>query len=173
MPRRVYTYQAEMGWGPLNLLVTIGAAFFFLSFVLFLWNAVTSLRAGAPAGDNPWDAGTLEWATSSPPSPQNFDRIPFVTHREPLWAQRDALTVVAGLAVDHREVLVTSVTEARPDLRETSPAPSIWPFVSAIAVGATFIASIFTPWGVVWGAAPVGVALICWFWPKGAPEDEE
>ncbi|MDB5570152.1 MAG: cytochrome c oxidase, subunit [Hyphomicrobiales bacterium] len=173
MPRRVYAYQAEMGWGPLNLLVTIGAAFFFLSFVLFLWNAVTSLRAGAPAGDNPWDAGTLEWATSSPPSPQNFDRIPFVTHREPLWAQRDALTVVAGLAVDHREVLVTSVTEARPDLRETSPAPSIWPFVSAIAVGATFIASIFTPWGVVWGAAPVGVALICWFWPKGAPEDEE
>jgi cytochrome c oxidase subunit I+III len=75
--------------------------------------------------------------------------------------------------VNYREVLVSTVTEARPDLRETSPQPSIWPLLSALAVGGTFLGSIFTPWAVVWGAIPVGLALICWFWPKGTPEDEQ
>jgi cytochrome c oxidase subunit I len=173
MPRRVYTYQPEMGWSTLNLVVSIGALIFFLSFVVFLWNALRSLRSGTLAGDNPWDAPTLEWATTSPPSPQNFDRIPVVTSREPLWAERDGLPVVAGIAVNYREVLVSTVTDARPDLRETSPQPSIWPLLSALAVGGTFLASIFTPWAVVWGAIPVGVALICWFWPKGTREDEQ
>jgi cytochrome c oxidase subunit I+III len=172
MPRRVYTYQPEMGWGDLNLVVSIGAAFFFLSFVVFLWNVLSSLRGGAPAGDNPWDAGTLEWATSSPPPPQNFDRIPFVASREPLWAERVTLPVVTGLAVDHRELVVSTVTEARPDLRESSPDPSIWPLLAALAVGATFIGSIFTPWAVVWGTPPIALALIGWFWPKGNKEDE-
>jgi cytochrome c oxidase subunit I len=173
MPRRVYTYQPEMGWSTLNLVVSIGALIFFLSFVVFLWNALRSLRSGTLAGDNPWDAPTLEWATTSPPSPQNFDRIPVVTSREPLWAERDGLPVVAGIAVNYREVLVSTVTDARPDLRETSPQPSIWPLLSALAVGGTFLGSIFTPWAVVWGAIPVGLALICWFWPKGTPEDEQ
>jgi cytochrome c oxidase subunit I len=173
MPRRIYTYQPEMGWSTLNLVVSIGALIFFLSFVVFLWNALRSLRSGTLAGDNPWDAPTLEWATTSPPPPQNFDRIPVVTSREPLWAERDSLPVVVGVAVNYREVLVSTVTEARPDLRETSPQPSIWPLLSALAVGGTFLASIFTPWAVVWGAIPVGVALICWFWPKGTREDEQ
>jgi cytochrome c oxidase subunit I len=173
MPRRVYTYQPEMGWGTLNLVVSIGALIFFLSFVVFLWNAFKSLRSGTVAGDNPWDAPTLEWATTSPPPPQNFDRIPVVTSREALWAERDSLPVVAGVAVNYREVIVSTVTEARPDLRETSPQPSIWPLLSALAVGGTFLGSIFTPWAVVWGAIPVGLSLICWFWPKGTPEDEQ
>ena len=66
MPRRVYTYPAELGWGSLNLLSTIGAFVFALSFALLIWNVLQSLRRGEIAGDNPWDAGTLEWATSSP-----------------------------------------------------------------------------------------------------------
>jgi cytochrome c oxidase subunit I len=173
MPRRVYTYAPEMGWGTLNLVVSIGALIFFLSFVLFLWNVVRSLRGGAVAGDNPWDAPSLEWATTSPPPPQNFDRIPVVTSREALWAEREGLPVATGLAVSYREVLVSTVTDARPDIRETSPAPSIWPLLAAVAVGGTFVGSIFTPWAVVWGAVPVSIALVCWFWPKGTPEDEQ
>ena len=173
MPRRVYTYQPEMGWGDLNLVVSIGAVLFFLSFVLFLWNVLNSARNGVLAGDNPWDSGTLEWAMPSPPPPHNFDRVPFVTHREPLWAERDTLPVVTGLSVENRELIVSTTAEARPDLKESSPEPSIWPFLSAIAVGATFIATIFTPWAVVWGGAVVAVAIIGWFWPKSSKEDEE
>jgi cytochrome c oxidase subunit 1 len=173
MPRRVYTYQPEMGWGALNLVATIGALILFVSFVLFLVNAVASLRGGVPAPDNPWDAGTLEWATASPPRPYNFARIPLVTHREPLWAERESLPVVTGLQVDKRELIVSTVTDAIPDLREASPEPSIWPLIAAIAVGATFLGSIFTPWAVVWGAPPIAIALIGWFWPKDTKEDEE
>jgi cytochrome c oxidase subunit 1 len=173
MPRRVYTYQPEMGWENLNLLATAGAVTMLIGFILFLWNAVSSARRGAFAGPNPWDAGTLEWATTSPPRPQNFDRIPFVASREPLWAERETLPVITGLAVNHRELIVTTVSEGKPDIRESSPAPSIWPFLAAIATAITFVGSIFTPWAVVWGSIPVAVALIGWFWPKGTKEEEE
>jgi cytochrome c oxidase subunit I len=173
MPRRVYTYQPELGWGELNLIATAGAVILLVSFVLFLWNAVWSARDGDLAGDNPWDAGTLEWATFSPPPPYNFARIPVVTSREPLWAERDSLPVATGLPVNYRELIVSTVTDALPELRETSPEPSIWPLLAAIAVGATFIGSIFTPYAVVWGAIPIAITLTGWFWPKGTPEDEE
>jgi cytochrome c oxidase subunit I len=173
MPRRVYTYTPEMGWDSLNLLSTVGAAIFFLSFVWFLYNILRSMKYGVLAGDNPWDAGTLEWGTSSPPPPQNFSRLPLVTHREPLWAERGNYPVVVGLAVDRRQLLVTTLTEAQPDIRESSPEPSIWPLLAAIATGIFFLGSIFTPWAVVWGTPPIALALIGWFWPKGSKEDEE
>ena len=56
-----------------------------LAILLFLWNVVRSLRKGASAGDNPWEAWTLEWATSSPPPVENFHRVPPVRGRRPLW----------------------------------------------------------------------------------------
>ncbi|MER9657676.1 cytochrome c oxidase subunit I [Mesorhizobium sp. M0152] len=173
MPRRVYTYPAELGWGNINLFITAGAAVFFLSFVLFTFNMLHGALRGAPAGNNPWDAGTLEWATTSPPPSYNFARIPVVTNAEPLWAEREALPVATGLRVDARELVISTVAEARPDIREKSATPSIWPLFAAIAVGATFLYSIFTPWAVVWGALPIAITLIGWFWPKGDPEDEE
>jgi cytochrome c oxidase subunit I len=172
MPRRVYTYGPEMGWGNLQLLSTVGALILFVSFLVFLWNVVASLRHGTVVGPNPWEAGTLEWAAASPPAPQNFDRIPVVTNREPLWAARGPLPVASGLSISHRELVVTSVSEAQPQTRETSPQPSIWPLVAAIAVGVTFIGSIFTPHAVLWGTPPIAAALTGWFWPKGTPEDE-
>jgi hypothetical protein len=95
-----------------------------------------------------------------------------VTNREPLWAERQSLPVVAGLRVRVRELVSSTITEARPELREESPQPSIWPFLAAVAVAITFVGSIFTPYAVVWGAIPVAIALIGWFWPKGVPEDE-
>src|SRR3954449_7446503 len=173
MPRRVYTYLPEMGWGPLNLLASVGALILIVSFILLLVNSVMSATRGDLAPDNPWDAGTLEWATTSPPAPYNFSRIPFVTHREPLWDNRETLPVVTGLSVDSRELISGTVPEAFPQHRESSPAPSIWPLLAAIAVGASFLASIFTPWAVVWGSIPVAMALVGWFWPKDTPEDEK
>ncbi|MDX0562058.1 cytochrome c oxidase subunit I [Sinorhizobium medicae] len=171
MPRRVYTYPAEMGWDTLNLVSTLGATLFVVSFLVFLYNVAASARGGHVAGDNPWDASTLEWATASPPPPHNFHRIPFVTSREPLWAERETLPVVTGLAVDKREVVITTTTEALPDLKESSPDPTVWPFVSAIVVGVIFIASIFTPWAVAWGAPAAALGLTAWFWPKSMEED--
>jgi cytochrome c oxidase subunit 1 len=171
MPRRVYTYQPELGWDGLNQLSSLGALLFFASFLIFLWNVVTSWRSGAPAPANPWNASTLEWATDSPPPPQNFDRIPIVDRRTPLWHD-DPLPVVTGLAVSYRELVVTSLSEAAPQLRERSPDSSIWPLIAAIAVTITFVGSIFTPWAVVWGGALVAGPMIGWFWPKHVSEDK-
>jgi cytochrome c oxidase subunit I len=173
MPRRVYTYPEASGWGGTNLFITAGAVVLAASFALLLVNVVRSLQRGEIAGPNPWDAGTLEWATTSPPRPYNFARIPVVMHVEPLWAERGELPVATGLRVDARELISGTLADAEPELREASPEPSIWPLLAAVAVGVAFIASIFTPWAVIWGGIPVAIALIGWFWPKGTPEDEE
>jgi cytochrome c oxidase subunit I+III len=169
MPRRVYTYPAEMGGGMLNLLSTLGAAMVAASVLVFIVNAVRSYRRGTLAGDNPWGASTLEWATSSPPPACNFVELPIVHGREPLWQPWPADAAmprhVTGLASDIREVLVTRVADAAPDHRDRFPAPSVWPFTSAVFTSAMFVGSIFTPWAVVWGTIPVAIALTFWFWP--------
>jgi cytochrome c oxidase subunit 1 len=85
MPRRIYTYQADRGWEVWNQLSTLGAFIQAPSFLIFVWNLLISLKKGAPAGDDPWDAWTLEWATTSPPPPYNFETIPTVRSRRPLW----------------------------------------------------------------------------------------
>jgi cytochrome c oxidase subunit 1 len=166
MPRRVYTYPAGMGWESMNLLSTVGAFIIALSVALLVANVVRSLRRGAAAGDNPWGAGSLEWATSSPPSAGNFVQPPVVHGREPLWEPGAQPVAVVGLADDRREVLVTSVIEAQPDHRAIFPTPSPWPFVSAATTTLLFVASIFTPWAVVWASIPVALAVIAWFWPS-------
>jgi cytochrome c oxidase subunit I+III len=166
MPRRVYTYPAETGWGDLNMLASIGAAIIGVSVVVFLVNVVVSLRQGVLAGDNPWNASTLEWATSSPPPACNFVYLPTVSGRDPLWENPPDQPVVAGLRDDVRDVLVTYALDAEPDHRIEFPEPSIWPFCTAVATSGLFIGSIFTPWAVVIGAVPLFVALTGWFWPK-------
>jgi cytochrome c oxidase subunit 1 len=172
MPRRVYTYQPEMGWGGANLFISLSSLILAAGFLLFFIDALRSIRWGAPAGDNPWDAPSLEWATASPPPPYNFLHIPVVTSAYPLWTERETLPVTTGLRVHRREVLVTTVAEARPEARETSPRNSIWPLLTASATTVMLIWSIFSPWAVIWGSIPIGIALIGWFWPKGTPEDD-
>ncbi len=85
MPRRIFTYPALPGWGIMNLISTIGAFVLGISVVVFLWNLYVSFQRGELAGDNPWNAWTLEWATSSPPPLQNFKAVPPVRSRRPLW----------------------------------------------------------------------------------------
>jgi cytochrome c oxidase subunit 1 len=172
MPRRVYTYLPGLGWDRMNLVATVGALVIAASVLAFLVNVWTSLRRGVPASDNPWGAGTLEWATGSPPPPYNFRHIPVVAGREPLWEEPAERRVVVGLREDLREVLVTGLLDAVPDHRMAWPAPSIWPFLAAVATTALFLGSIFTPWAIPLGAVPMAVTFIGWFWPKSTVEDE-
>ena len=120
---------------------------------------------GARAGSNPWNAGTLEWVTASPPPPNNFTAIPIVNGSEPLWEPGGVSGRVEGLVDDPPEVLVTTVLDAKPEHRAVFPSPTIWPFISALTTTALFIGSIFTPWAVVWFALPVAIPLTLWFWP--------
>jgi cytochrome c oxidase subunit 1 len=173
MPRRVYTYPTAMGWGGMNLLASIGAAVMAVSLLLYLINVIVSLRAGALAGDNPWASGTLEWGTTSPPPPFNFAPQPAVAGHEPLWSPELAPPPVIGLATDKREVLVTYLLDAEPDHRYEMPGPSIWPLLAAIATTVLFIWSIFSAWGAVWGAIPVFVTLVGWFWPRAGMKPRE
>jgi len=165
MPRRVYTYPGAMGWQGLNLLASAGALVIFVSLLVYLVNVAVSLRAGAVAGDNPWGAATLEWATSSPPPPYNFTPQPTVASREPLWHSELRPPAIVGLRPDDREVLVTYLLDAEPDHRYSMPGPSLWPFLAAIATSVMFVWSIFQAQGVVWGSIPVFITLVGWFWP--------
>jgi cytochrome c oxidase subunit 1 len=85
MPRRIYTYDAGRGWDLWNLLSTIGVFVQSAGLIFFVWNMIRSAVKGQKAGDDPWDAWTLEWATTSPPASYNFEKLPEVRSRRPLW----------------------------------------------------------------------------------------
>jgi cytochrome c oxidase subunit I+III len=169
MPRRVYTYPLESGWGSLNLLATVGAFVLGLGVLTLLVNVARSLKSGAVAGEDPWGSPTLEWSVASPPPPYNYLFLPTVAGRYPLWERREdqPQPVVTGLSRVRREILVTRTLDAEPDHRDILPDPTFWPLALAIATGVGFIGAIYTPWGIVWGAALAWVALVGWFWPRG------
>ncbi|HEX9014977.1 MAG TPA: cbb3-type cytochrome c oxidase subunit I, partial [Chloroflexota bacterium] len=85
MPRRIFTYNADRGWSDLNFISSIGAYILGFSILLFAINLVVSTFRGRPAGADPWDGWTLEWAVPSPPPPHDFDTVPVVRSRRPLW----------------------------------------------------------------------------------------
>jgi cytochrome c oxidase subunit 1 len=99
MPRRIADYSATAGWNDLNILATIGGFTIAAAMLPFLWNIFITFRSGRPAGDDPWEGNTLEWATSSPPPPYNFDHLPPIRSERPVFDLRhanDASTQAAG-----------------------------------------------------------------------------
>ena len=85
MPRRIETYDANLGWNFLNMLSSIGAYIAGLGVFFTVINLFYSYRKGEIAGDNPWDGQTLEWACSSPPPDHNFESLPPIRSERPLW----------------------------------------------------------------------------------------
>jgi cytochrome c oxidase subunit 1 len=162
MTRRVYTYLPETGWGPLNLLSSVGAVTMAVGILCFLANVFRSLRHGALAGDDPWDSHSLEWATTSPPPHYNFLHIPVVQGLYALWDRTPDRPVVVGMNTERREVLLTTVLDAEPDARYVHPGSSIAPLLCALAVGVTFIGGIFTPWAFVVGPILLFPPLLLW-----------
>ena len=183
MPRRVYTYDADMGVGWLNLISTIGAFVFAVGVVLFLFNVWRSLRAGAPAGDNPWDAPTLEWSTTSPPPVYNFATIPQVASRYPLWEERlkesDERSIVGdavpdGMVLDQgKETIGVSPLDAVPTVVLKMPGDSLLPLLLTIGMAALFFGMLaLSLWLIVLGGICEIVTLAAWLTPKPHEAEE-
>ena len=172
MPRRIYTYLPDRGWGTMNFVGTVGAAVMGISFLIFLVNVYKSRRNGIPAGPDPWGGDSLEWATNSPPPDYNFQHIPVVHSRTPMWPVPAETAYLVGLRTDQRETIVTTTMDAEIDHKYHMPDNSIWPMITSLALGFELIGSIFHPWFFIWGAVPVAICLFFWFW-EGHPHPEE
>jgi cytochrome c oxidase subunit 1 len=173
MPRRVYTYLPEMGWGKLNLLVSLGAVVIVTSVAIFVVNVLRSWRGGVEAGPDPWGGPTLEWAAASPPRPWNFHHIPVLEGRTPMWEEVEEFPVAEGLRTDKRETVITTALDALPDSRHDLPGESVWPLLMAIAVTFTFVVAIYTPWAYPIGFALGVIAFAGWGWPRGEHPEEQ
>src|SRR5690606_28982345 len=107
---------------------TVGALILGLGILIFVVNLFSSIGGGKEAGANPWNAGTLEWATSSPPQPYNFNPIPAVQSRYPLWnPARDLDQYQFEVSLDRRETLGTTIVDAKPEQRVVLPGPTLVP----------------------------------------------
>ncbi len=147
-PRRTFTYPDLPGWGALNFAETIGAFLMGAAVVLVLWNMLRSLRSSVRAPDNPWNAWTLEWATSSPPPVENFVALPTISSNRPLYdLQR------AGSGARHEGSGVGGRGSDAPLQQEPSPGPwpptpRVWPPTPIVGIGA-FIFSEATFFGAL------------------------
>jgi cytochrome c oxidase subunit 1/cytochrome c oxidase subunit I+III len=173
MPRRIYTYGAEMGWGPLNLVVTVGGYVFAAGVLMLVVNVVRSLRHGVLAGPNPWDASTLEWSIPSPPPPYNFAVIPSIASRHPLWEdrlhdRRWHSRLGEGLLLDDgRETVGTTPLDAEPDVILRMPGDSPAPLLLTLALCGAFAALLVHAWWVAVGFTVLcGLAMLVWLWPE-------
>jgi cytochrome c oxidase subunit 1 len=117
MPRRIADYASDAGWNDWNLAATVGGFLIGISMLPFLWNVFVSLRNGKIAGDDPWEGNTLEWATSSPPPPYNFDRLPEIRSERPLFDARH------GLVDPHATAPIPPSIAAGEDSLPTIPGP--------------------------------------------------
>ncbi len=156
-PRRTYTYGEGLGFDTWNLVSTVGSFLLALAVLIFIVNLVRSLRHGEVAGNDPWDARTVEWMTSSPPPEHDFDEIPQVTSRDELW---------------HRKY--TEDGEGRPverdgprDYYETGtatdvhlPSPSYYPALTAAGALGVGFGVVYWPAGIV--AIVAGVLVTLW-----------
>jgi heme/copper-type cytochrome/quinol oxidase subunit 1 len=175
MPRRVYTYHDGLGWDGLNVMVSVGSAIFALGTGITLLNWLWSARRGKAAGDDPWEGDSLEWATTSPPPHYNFERIPLVASRHPLWDQRPMPYAESGIedetsglgqsgAVD-RETPITSGIDTHPEGNMAIPGETYVPFLLAVGIAIFFFGLLIqTTLAAVTGIAIAVVFLLWWTW---------
>ncbi|CAN5652284.1 cytochrome c oxidase subunit I [soil metagenome] len=115
MIRRIPDYSGNAGWTELNFLSTVGAFLIAASVLLFLWNVFVTLRQPADADSDPWDGYALEWATTSPPPPWNFDALPPVRSERPFFDLKQGAVEARAAALP---VGVGQIAELRADAPE-------------------------------------------------------
>jgi cytochrome c oxidase subunit I+III len=170
MPRRVYTYPAEMGWQTLNLIATAGAFMLAAGIVVFLWDLVRNLRPSLtePAG-NVWNAGTLEWLPSALYGPRS---IPHIESRYPLWEQpnlerevKEARFYLPNAPTGMRETIITSPIEAAPQYLQRLAGPGWTPLLAAIFTAAFFMLLTVKLVAVALACGVLAIAFILvWTW---------
>jgi cytochrome c oxidase subunit I+III len=140
MPRRVYTYPADMGWGSYNLAESIGGYITGIGILVLFANLVVSYFRGAPAGHDPWHGPTLEWSIPSPPPEYNFATIPIVSSPYPNWdhedRELDGKRLAAGKAVHdqgHEQPISALIDGWRVGMAEM-PHSSPWPILTAFVL---------------------------------------
>jgi len=178
MPRRVYTYGADMGWTGLNLVSTIGAFVFAAGVVLFTVDAVRSLRRPKQTVGNPWNASTLEWLPSEDYGTRS---IPRVHSADPLWDQPELTREVEegrhylpGTVTGARETIATSPVAAEPRYLLVLPGDSWLPLVAAFGTAAFFLLLTMKLTWLAWtGGVIAVVATVAWLWQSDRPIEHE
>ena len=177
MPRRIYTYEPGLGWDTLNFLETVGAYILAVGIILFVINVFYSLGEGETAGDNPWGASSLEWATNSPPPPYNFRTLPLVHSRDPLWQQVETESGEPGepdIYMENdptdpyrRETLATDVVDADPSGILHMPGDTLIPLYLGLALLVFFVGFLLRQWWLAGlGSLAAFVLIVVWLWPE-------
>ena len=164
MPRRQYTYDSSYGWDFWNLVATIGVFLLAAGVIAFVHNFFRSLRKGEIAGNDPWDARTLEWSIPSPPPEYNFAEIPIVNSRDAFWEQKQRGEAgEQGTGAGYGE-------EEHHDIH--MPSPSYWPLVMAIGLTAAAYGMLYSYPLAALGAFVTMVGIYAWSMePVTASED--
>jgi cytochrome c oxidase subunit I+III len=185
MPRRVYTYDADFGWGIYNLISTAGVLLLIVpGIAIFVLNVFRSYRRGEPAGNNPWGADSLEWATTSPPAEHGWSVLPIIRSRHPLWDQDDLhrgdarmerfVNALSEWPLRWRAAVIVGTANGRPQEVFRVSDPSIWPLFAAGGVVLIFIAELVKfRWGAAVGALVIIGSAIMWNWPQDPPMTAE
>ncbi|MDG6110202.1 cytochrome c oxidase subunit I [Dactylosporangium aurantiacum] len=173
MPRRVYSYPAGLGWDPWNLIATIGAYILAIGLFLVLTGVIHTVRRGRPAGENPWDADTLEWSTLSPPRPYNFQVIAQVHSVHPLWDKRSRASLATGEVLPgHRTVTSSELDGQEPRVIEM-PEASLLPLVTALGILVVVLGLLAGwYWVSLAGALVILGTLARWLWPPQRSAEE-
>ncbi len=173
MPRRVFTYDATAGLEWMNALATAGAYIQLLGVGMFALNFAKSMVWGEEAGDNPWGASTLEWATTSPPQAYDFRSIPMVQSADPLWDGADWPPTLEEPPDHVRQVMGTTALEARVTSPLAMPGDSYLPFLTAHSL-AIMIVGFALSLPILWsiGAVAAAICIATWLWPPLAEGQE-